>query len=83
MSIGSRLKQVRQEKQMSVIALSHSCDVAKETIWAIENGSCKWPHGYTIYQLCKTLRVSADHILGLQEVADEWNREPTTGSGIA
>lgn len=66
MEIAKRLKQVRTEKNISQTELAKAINVDVSSISYWESGRYE-PKATYIYLLAKTLQVSADFLLGLED----------------
>ncbi|CCJ32985.1 helix-turn-helix domain-containing protein [Caloramator australicus] len=75
MDIGERIRQIRKEKNMSIIDLANLTDLSKSTISEIENGKKK-PAFDTLKKLASALNVPMAKLL------DE-NEEDETILGIS
>ena len=52
-AIGERIKQLCEEKEMSINGLAMASGVAQSTVNNIMDGSSKNPTVHTVYKLCK------------------------------
>ncbi len=52
-AIGQRIKQLCEEKEMSINGLAVASGVAQSTVNNIMDGSSKNPTVHTVYKLCK------------------------------
>lgn len=62
----NRIKQLRDERMMSQVALSIRLGVSQETVSAYENGK-HYPSVQILIELSQIFSVSCDYILGLSE----------------
>jgi transcriptional regulator with XRE-family HTH domain len=84
--VGVRIRRFREEKGMSLNALSIETNISKSYLWSLENDSTATrPSGDTLYKIAQALGVTMSAILGqrlltetptkvpkgLQELADE------------
>lgn len=63
----NRIKQLREEVNMTQVRLSIELEVSQETISAYENGK-HYPSVAALLKLSEIFRASCDYILGLSEV---------------
>ncbi len=61
-----RLKELRTEKELSILELGKLIDVSDATICRWENGVHDIK-GYELIKLAKVLEVSTDYLLGLED----------------
>ena len=61
-----RLKELRQEKELSTIQLGKELQVSDSTITRWENGQ-REPTMSSIIKLCNFFDVSADYLIGLKD----------------
>ena len=66
MKFKERLKELREEKKISSLALSKILKVSHSTILRWENGSIN-PSIEHLYNLAKYFGISADYLLGLED----------------
>ena len=62
--LGTRLRQIREEKEISRRELAEFLNVTKTQISDIENGK-SGTNLDRFYQLCNYYKVSADYLLGI------------------
>lgn len=62
----NRIKQLREERNMSQVRLSIELEVSQETVSAYENGK-HYPSVQSLMKLSDIFGVSCDYILGLSE----------------
>jgi len=63
---GDRLRQVREQLGYTQEQLAEVLDIGNRQIWRYENNETD-PGGDTVAQIAKTLKVSADFLLGLSD----------------
>lgn len=66
--INCRLKQIRQTKKLSQYEIADKLNI-KQPQWARWESGKLEISGKNIYHICKTLRISADWLLGLTDSA--------------
>ncbi len=71
----SRLRAIRGERALSVAELAIEAGVARQTIYAIENGSFV-PNTLVALRLARALDVSVEDLFSLQEKASARNSGP-------
>lgn len=64
--MGNRIRELREEKQMTQIRLSIELEVSQEAVSAYENGK-HYPSVSTLLKLSDIFHVSCDYILGLSD----------------
>ena len=64
---GLRLNIVRCHKRLSVEELASKSGISESTLYNLESGLRPLPNSNTLIKLCKTLDVSSDHLLGLED----------------
>ena len=62
----SRLKELRQEHNLSVLALSKILTVSHSTILRWERGEIT-PSIEYLFKICQLFGISADYLLGLED----------------
>lgn len=65
--VGSRLRHVRRGQNLTQEQLAEQSRLNVITISRLENNTAKAVYADTVAALAKTLRVSADYLLGLSE----------------
>lgn len=65
----NRIKQLREEQNMTQIRLSIELEVSQETISAYESGK-HYPSVASLIKLSEILHASCDYILGLSDCRD-------------
>ena len=71
MSLGSRLKELRLKKGVSLQVVADAVGASKPHIWELERGSSKNPSLDLVARLAKYFGVTVDYIAGLDEGGDE------------
>ena len=66
MDFATNLRKYRKEKRMSQAELASFLGLSQRTISHYENGSAE-PSLQSLYEICTTLQVSADELLGLNK----------------
>lgn len=66
--MGYRIKEVREEKNMTQEELSEKSGVSRGTISALENGSTRTTTTKTLLKLARALGVSLDRIFFTESV---------------
>lgn len=64
--LGEKLKELRLERKMTQEQLASRLGLVKGSISAYEQGT-KYPSLEVLANLCRTLNVSADYLLGLSD----------------
>lgn len=65
--MGNRIKQLREENNMTQVRLSIELEVSQETISAYESGK-HYPSVAALLKLSKIFHASCDYILGLSDI---------------
>ena len=65
MDFGYKLRKYRKEKKMSQAELASFLGLSQRTVSHYENGSAE-PSLQSLYDICMTLQVSADELLGIE-----------------
>ena len=60
--MGSKVKEIREEKGMTQEELEKESGISRQTISAIENGKVKFSNSNTLLALAKALNCSLDDI---------------------
>lgn len=66
MTVGEKLKYLREDSKLNANELSNKLNVSSTTIYYLESGR-NLPNSYMITRICKYFHVSADWLLGLKE----------------
>jgi transcriptional regulator with XRE-family HTH domain len=66
--IGERLKRLRQARRLSARQLSRLANVPHETISRLENNVQRFPSLPVAMRLARTLGVSLDYLVGMDEL---------------
>ena len=66
-TFGLRLNIVRCHNRLSVEELASKSGISESTLYNLESGLRPLPNGNTLIKLCKTLNVTLDHLLGLED----------------
>jgi len=70
-AIGVRIKQRREEANLSINALAQRAGVAKGYLWSLEQGeSNSRPSGRTLYRIARELGTTMSDLLGEELLAD-------------
>lgn len=70
-AIGARIKQRREEANLSINALAQRAEVAKGYLWSLEQGeSNSRPSGRTLYRIARELGTTMSDLLGEELLAD-------------
>lgn len=70
-TIGVRIKQRREEANLSINALAQRAGVAKGYLWSLEQGeSNSRPSGRTLYRIARELGTTMSDLLGEEVLAD-------------
>ena len=64
---GERLKEARNKNNYTQEKLARQLDINQSMISSYENNKSQM-HGYYLYPLAKTLKVSSDYLLGLSNI---------------
>lgn len=64
--MGNRIRELREEKQMTQLRLSIELEVSQEAVSAYENGK-HYPSVSTLLKLSAIFHASCDYILGLSD----------------
>ena len=67
MSLGSKLKELRIKKGVSLQAVADAVDASKPHIWELERGTTRNPSLELVTKLAKYFEVSVDHLAGITE----------------
>lgn len=73
MSLGTRLKESRLKKGVSLQVVADAVGASKPHIWELERGSSKNPSLDLIAKLAKYFGVTVDYLAGMNELDDEEN----------
>ena len=65
--MGNRIRELREEKQMTQLRLSIELEVSQEAVSAYENGK-HYPSVSTLLKLSAIFHASCDYILGLSDI---------------
>lgn len=65
MSLSERLKELRENKKVSLQTVADSVGVTKPHIWELEKGTSKNPSMSLIVSLCVYYNVTVDYLLGV------------------
>ena len=68
--LGSRLRETRLNKEMTLLELAQKCDTYPDHIGRIERGDINNISIYMLMSLCIHLDVSSDYLLGLINTND-------------
>lgn len=63
--IGALVRDLRQDRQLSLAKLANMTDLSTAHLWAVEKGKSE-PGAAVIVRLCRALAVSADVLLGIE-----------------
>ena len=80
--LGARVQAARERVGMTQEELAKGAGVRQSHISRIESGDIKDIRGATLAALAKTLGVTTDHLLGLDEIEDE-DKTPAVGKAAA
>ncbi len=64
-ALGKRIRQLREEKNISQTALGNMCDIERSNMNRIEAGNTN-PSSYLLYLLAKKLGVEASELLNFK-----------------
>ena len=78
----NRIKQLREEKNMTQIRLSTELEVTQETVSSYENGK-HYPSVQNLLKLSEIFNASCDYILGLSEVRNVMHNNLDTAEEAA
>lgn len=78
----NRIKQLREEKNMTQIRLSTELNVTQETISSYENDR-HYPSVQTLLKMSEIFNVSCDYILGLSDVRNVMHNNLDTAEEAA
>ena len=67
---GQRLKAAMELREIKAYPLGNKSGIDPSTIYNFVNGESEWPNGYTLRQLSSELNISADYLLGLNELPE-------------
>jgi len=67
MSLGSKLKDLRIKKGVSLQAVADVVGASKPHIWELERGTTRNPSLELVTKLAKYFEVSVDHLAGIAE----------------
>lgn len=67
MSLGSKLKELRIKKGVSLQAVADAVGASKPHIWELERGTSRNPSLELVTKLSKYFEVSVDHLAGITE----------------
>ena len=62
-----RLKELRKEKDLTLVKLEEATGVSKSTLNDLENGK-RMPNAQVVATLAKFFEVTTDYILGLTDI---------------
>lgn len=62
LSVGLRIREVREAFHMSRAAFSEKCDLSESFLAAVESGR-KSVTSKTLYKICSTMNISADYLI--------------------
>ena len=65
--LGERVRRARRAQDMTQDTLAQRSGLNVMTIWRLEKGKAKAVYADTVADLARSLRVSADYLLGLSE----------------
>ncbi|MCH2488721.1 MAG: helix-turn-helix domain-containing protein [Flavobacteriales bacterium] len=67
--IGKRIKQLREERNISQVELAHLCEFERSNMSRIEMGNT-CPSSYTLYKIAQKLQVEVFELLKFEDVSD-------------
>lgn len=70
----NRIRQLREEKNMTQVRLSIELEVSQETISAYESGK-HYPNVSNLIKLSELFHASCDYILGISDVRHPYKKE--------
>ena len=76
MSVGSRIKEARERKEMSQVTLADKINVSKQTLYKYENDIITNVPSDKIEAISKALNVSPQYIMGWQEHPAATSKSP-------
>lgn len=66
-TLQTKLKELREEKRLTQKQISEILGMKQQTYQKIESGTASDIKISTLYHICKTLNVSANWLIGLEE----------------
>lgn len=66
--IGKRIKQLREEKNISQVELANLCEFERSNMSRIEMGNT-CPSSYTLYKIAKNLQIEVFQILKFEDIS--------------
>ncbi len=69
--VGNRIRDIRIHRRIRVETLAHACEISTKHLYQIENGKVAFSTEI-LFQVATKLQVSADVLLGLAELEEEW-----------
>ena len=75
---GQRLREVRKQRALSQQALAEALGTAHGWISELENARQTHVQADTVYRFCEALGISADYLMGLEEMPRPLRPSPRT-----
>lgn len=74
MSLGTRIKELRFKKGVSLQAVANAVGASKPHIWELEKGTTKNPSLELVTKLAQYFGVSVDYLAGVESIETDENQ---------